>query len=206
MLQWAVELFNTIVSGDIQQKPDAKALLQIITENVYCGEKLPRQVYQAVAVIMSHIIKSANNAPLTRESVTTLIDQVNKSGDNDPLALFALNSLGELGRNYPEALEASPVNIDQFITDVFKRSGDDIKIYASFALGAIASGNLSVYLPSLLDRITTQPKKQYLYLHALKEVRYNLPVIEYVLFRLFPLKVSRPAMCSPKLSTKSGRF
>ncbi|KAA3478064.1 cullin-associated NEDD8-dissociated protein 1-like [Gossypium australe] len=45
-----------------------------------------------------------------------------------------------------------------------------IKSAASYALGNIAVGNLSKYLPFILDQIDNQQKKQYLLLHSLKEV------------------------------------
>ena len=45
-----------------------------------------------------------------------------------------------------------------------------VKSAASYALGNIALGNLSEYLPFILHEIETQPRRQYLLLHSLKEV------------------------------------
>ena len=45
-----------------------------------------------------------------------------------------------------------------------------MKSAASYALGNIALGNLAEYLPFVLHEIETQPKRQYLLLHSLKEV------------------------------------
>jgi len=44
---------------------------------------------------------------------------------------------------------------------------DDLLCFA----GKIAAGNLSLYLPFLLKEIQANPKRQYLLLHSLKEVR-----------------------------------
>jgi cullin-associated NEDD8-dissociated protein 1 len=52
----------------------------------------------------------------------------------------------------------------------FTSSTEEIKTTASYALGALAAGNVSKYLPILLNEIKTQAKRQYLLLHALKEV------------------------------------
>ena len=38
-------------------------------------------------------------------------------------------------------------------------------------VGKIAAGNLNLYLPFLLKEIQANPKRQYLLLHSLKEVR-----------------------------------
>jgi cullin-associated NEDD8-dissociated protein 1 len=50
---------------------------------------------------------------------------------------------------------------------------EEIKSAASHALGSLATGNLAKYLPFLLEEITKEQKKQYLFLHALKEIISN---------------------------------
>lgn len=47
---------------------------------------------------------------------------------------------------------------------------EEVKTAASYALGSLSVGNLKKYLPFLLKDITANPKRQYLLLHALKEV------------------------------------
>lgn len=47
---------------------------------------------------------------------------------------------------------------------------EEVKSAASYSLGSISIGNLPQYLPFILQNIETQPKKQYLLLHSLKEV------------------------------------
>jgi cullin-associated NEDD8-dissociated protein 1 len=48
-----------------------------------------------------------------------------------------------------------------------------VKSAASYALGSIAVGNLPEYLPFVLQEISSQPKRQYLLLHSLKEIIGN---------------------------------
>lgn len=54
--------------------------------------------------------------------------------------------------------------------DAFNSHLEEIKTAASYALGSLAVGNLKKYLPFLLKEINENPKRQYLLLHALKEV------------------------------------
>lgn len=53
----------------------------------------------------------------------------------------------------------------------FNHASEEVKSAASYALGNLALGNLGVYLPIVLAEIEAQPKRQYLLLHSLKEVR-----------------------------------
>lgn len=54
------------------------------------------------------------------------------------------------------------------ILQAFSSPNEDIKTAASFALGAVAVGNLTHYLPFVLKEIDSQSKRQYLLLHSLK--------------------------------------
>ncbi|XP_038681962.1 cullin-associated NEDD8-dissociated protein 1-like isoform X2 [Tripterygium wilfordii] len=80
---------------------------------------------------------------------------------------LALLCLGEIGRRKDLSSHA---NIETIIIESFQSPFEEIKSAASYALGNIAVGNLSKYLPFILDQIDNQQKKQYLLLHSLKEV------------------------------------
>ena len=56
------------------------------------------------------------------------------------------------------------------ILTAFNHTSEEVKSAASYALGNIALGNLKEYLPFILHEIETQPRRQYLLLHSLKEV------------------------------------
>lgn len=66
------------------------------------------------------------------------------------------------------------VHIENIVIESFQSPFEEIKSAASYALGNIAVGNLSKYLPFILDQIDNQQKKQYLLLHSLKEVSFLL--------------------------------
>lgn len=59
------------------------------------------------------------------------------------------------------------------IIESFNHNSEEVKSAASYALGNISLGNLGDYVPFVLNEIETQPKRQYLLLHSLKEVKYN---------------------------------
>ncbi|XP_042378805.1 cullin-associated NEDD8-dissociated protein 1-like [Zingiber officinale] len=93
-----------------------------------------------------------------------LKDDSNMNSAKQHLALLCL---GEIGRRKDLSVH---VHIENIVIESFQSPFEEIKSAASYALGNIAVGNLSKYLPFILDQIDNQQKKQYLLLHSLKEV------------------------------------
>ncbi|KAL4655065.1 hypothetical protein ACB092_01G424200 [Castanea dentata] len=89
------------------------------------------------------------------------------SSSNSAKQHLALLCLGEIGRRKDLSSHA---HIENIVIESFQSPFEEIKSAASYALGNIAVGNLSKYLPFILDQIDNQQKKQYLLLHSLKEV------------------------------------
>ncbi|KAF4356554.1 hypothetical protein F8388_006298 [Cannabis sativa] len=89
------------------------------------------------------------------------------SSSNSAKQHLSLLCLGEIGRR--KDLSSHP-HIENIVIESFQSPFEEIKSAASYALGNIAVGNLSKYLPFILDQIDNQQKKQYLLLHSLKEV------------------------------------
>ncbi|KAG5541204.1 hypothetical protein RHGRI_021154 [Rhododendron griersonianum] len=89
------------------------------------------------------------------------------SATNSSKQHLSLLCLGEIGRRKDLSSHA---NIENIVIESFQSPFEEIKSAASYALGNIAVGNLSKYLPFILDQIDNQQKKQYLLLHSLKEV------------------------------------
>ncbi|KAG5674740.1 hypothetical protein PVAND_004691 [Polypedilum vanderplanki] len=97
--------------------------------------------------------------------------------------IFYLLTIGEIGRYFNlNAIEPLP----QTILSCFASTSEDVKAAASHALGAVAVGNLSYYLPFILHEIEAQPKRQYLLLHSLKEVISSLSTSKQGLEQLMP--------------------
>jgi len=87
-------------------------------------------------------------------------------GSDEPRAIFALQCLGEIGAQ--NDLSSHAKLIDRLL-EGFASSADDVKNTAAFALGNIAAGNLSFYLPLLLNQVKAS-QHQYLLLYALKDM------------------------------------
>ena len=89
------------------------------------------------------------------------------SNQQDYSLTFSLLAIGEIGR----AADLSQLqDLKPAVLVAFNHHSEEVKSAASYALGNIALGNLSEYLPFILHEIETQPKRQYLLLHSLKEV------------------------------------
>ncbi|KAI6186489.1 hypothetical protein M3Y98_00138100 [Aphelenchoides besseyi] len=169
-LEYAVDLFGAVVASPIPQKPQFMNLVHVLMEVITSTEKPSRQVCLAVATILAHSTKANNDADATAVVLKDLINLLKNKKEREQMHVFALFALGEIGRSYPEAYEKSKLKPEDVIMESFNSSTEEVKTVASYALGSLATGNVSKYLPSLLNEIKTQPKSQYLLLHALKEI------------------------------------
>uniref|UniRef100_A0A672S5L2 Cullin-associated NEDD8-dissociated protein 1-like n=1 Tax=Sinocyclocheilus grahami TaxID=75366 RepID=A0A672S5L2_SINGR len=99
--------------------------------------------------------------------VTNLIQEVKNPKSSESVRILSLLCLGEIGRfmNFEGQKELKGV-----IMEAFGSPNEEVKSAASFALGNICVGNLGEYLPFMLNEIGSQPKRQYLLLHSLKEM------------------------------------
>lgn len=65
---------------------------------------------------------------------------------------------------------SSHANIENIVIGFFQSPFKAMSSAASHALGNIAVGNISRYLPFILDQIDNQQERQYLLIYSLKEV------------------------------------
>lgn len=75
-------------------------------------------------------------------------------------------------------------NLKSVILRSLSASSEELKSSASYALGGVAIGNLQHYLPFILNEIESQPKRQYLLLHSLKEV-WSVLLVGISLVKIF---------------------
>ncbi|KAL5714673.1 Cullin-associated NEDD8-dissociated protein 1 [Ranunculus cassubicifolius] len=120
-------------------------------------------VAQCVAVLC--LAAGDQKCASTVGMLTNILKDDNAS--NSAKQQLSLLCLGEIGRR--KDLSAH-THIENIVIESFQSPLEEIKSAASYALGNIAVGNLSKYLPFILDQIDIQQKKQYLLLHSLKEV------------------------------------
>uniref|UniRef100_A0A8D3CWN3 TATA-binding protein interacting (TIP20) domain-containing protein n=1 Tax=Scophthalmus maximus TaxID=52904 RepID=A0A8D3CWN3_SCOMX len=145
-------------------------LLRSLTEPFHSspssdGVVVHRQSYRSVARCVAALTSACPKE--TPATVSGLIQEVKNPGSPESARVLALLSLGEVGRS--GSLGGSR-EVQAVILEAFTSSSEEVKTAASCALGGLAVGSLSDYLPFLLKEICTQPRRQYLLLHSLKEV------------------------------------
>jgi len=118
-------------------------------------------IAKCVASLVSH---SEAEAVLV---VKQFLSQLGTSATQEFSLTFCLLAIGETGRG---ADLSQLQQLKQAVLAAFNHTSEEVKSAASYALGNIALGNLGEYLPFILNEIETQPRRQYLLLHSLKEV------------------------------------
>ncbi|CAG5977970.1 unnamed protein product [Menidia menidia] len=132
---------------------------------------LHRQSYHSVARCVAAL--SSASPKDTPGTVSGLIQQVKSPGSPESARVLALLCLGEVGRSGSSL--GGGKEVQGVILEAFSSTSEEVKTAASCALGSMAVGNLSEYLPVLLKEISAQPRRQYLLLHSLKEVISDCP-------------------------------
>ena len=160
-----LEFFKTIVSAGVAGlgHSDLLALLAHPVLGAKGGNihKAGRaNIAKCVASLVAHSQKEA--VVVVQQFLSNLSSQ-----QQDYSLTFSLLAIGEIGRsaNLSNLKELKPA-----VLNAFNHSSEEVKSAASYALGNIALGNLAEYLPFVLHEIETQPRRQYLLLHSLKEV------------------------------------
>jgi cullin-associated NEDD8-dissociated protein 1 len=126
-------------------------------------KKLHKQCTSSIAQAIASLCTNAQPGQLDA-TVTRFIKDVQKD-DNKLLALLCL---GEIGRRVNLSAYES---LQSTVVAVFDTSDEtSLPSAAAFALGNIAVGNLSKFLPFILQDIEQHASRQYLLLHSLKEI------------------------------------
>ncbi|XP_078139725.1 cullin-associated NEDD8-dissociated protein 2 [Centroberyx gerrardi] len=126
---------------------------------------LHRQSFHSVARCVAALSSACPKE--TPGMVSGLIQEVKSAGSPESARVLALLCLGEVGRR--GSLGGSK-EVQGVILEAFSSTSEEVKTAASCALGSMAVGSLNDYLPFLLKEISSQPRRQYLLLHSLKEV------------------------------------
>ncbi|XP_048531951.1 cullin-associated NEDD8-dissociated protein 1-like isoform X1 [Triticum urartu] len=128
---------------------------------------LAKQALSSIAQCVAVLCLAAGDqkCALTIEMLEGILNDV--SSTDTAKQHIALLCLGEIGRRKDLS---NHVQIENTVIESFQSPSEEIKSAASYALGNIAVGNLSKYLPFILDQIDNQQKNPYLLLHSLKEV------------------------------------
>ncbi|GMS78542.1 hypothetical protein PENTCL1PPCAC_717, partial [Pristionchus entomophagus] len=167
-----LEFITTFVRSSLPSKLTFESLLNKLSSPVYADAQsvLSRQSIHSYAALVAAVAASEDDQKNAVELGTKLAEQLSHGQATDSNRLFALITLGELGKRAPEIYATAKFKPEEIILSSFSSGNEDIKLAGSIALGTLIIGSLPAYLPFLLNQISTQPRRQYLLLHALKEV------------------------------------
>lgn len=170
-LNSALNMLDTLVRKDVPGKPPFEKLLDQLTAPVYDHATLHRQAYRSISACTAVVASAYGNLNKSIILARKLAEQLQAADTTDGIRLFSVLALGELGRKCPQLYDAnSSIKPEELLVGIFGSSSEELKAAASYSLGSLAVGNLEKYLPFLLKQISSQPRRQYLLLHALKEV------------------------------------
>ncbi|KAF1453305.1 Cullin-associated NEDD8-dissociated protein 1, partial [Spheniscus demersus] len=131
---------------------------------------LHKQAYYSVAKCVAALSSACpKEVPAI---VNQFIQDVKNPKSSSAVKVLAFLSLAEMGRTMNLS---SQRELKTVILEAFSSPSEEVKSAASYALGNISVGNLKEYLPFMLKEIGSQPKRQYLLLHSLKEVISSSP-------------------------------
>ncbi|XP_035244264.1 cullin-associated NEDD8-dissociated protein 2 [Anguilla anguilla] len=165
-----LEFFQALV-GTKASNMGYHELLKALTGPFYGSQKSPdsmvmhRQSYYSVAKCVAALASACPKE--ASGTITNLIQEVKSAKSSEPARILSFLCLGEVGRSMNLGGQKE---LKTIILEAFSSSNEEVKSAASSALGNICVGNLEEYLPFMLKEIGSQPKRQYLLLHSLKEV------------------------------------
>ena len=163
----AESLFNLLSQISVGSFEELiQQLVQVIpSPNENKEQDLSKQVLTNVARAIARLTLAANEQGRAGQikSFTTQIT----NPKNETFRQLALYVIGDIGRNFDLSADSS---LDQTIVENFSSSVEETRQAASYALGNIACGNLTVYLPKILSEIQKSPKISYLLIHSLREI------------------------------------
>ncbi|XP_012944580.1 cullin-associated NEDD8-dissociated protein 1 [Aplysia californica] len=167
-LNAVLEFFRALITLGLP-KLGFRDLLQMLNMPVYDPRNstgpIHRQAYHSIARCVAALTEMS---PLEASKVVSqFVSDIKNPKSTEHIVLFALLALGEIGKNIDLS---SHGDIQNVILECFSSTNEEVKSAASYALGNVSVGNLPKFLPFVLQEIESQPKRQYLLLHSLKEI------------------------------------
>jgi len=159
-------LFSTLASANSPTCPFESLLGQLL--DIVCskgGGQVTRQSTQSIAQCVSSLCHAAG--PKAREdTIKSFMTQLSAADTAEQVKLLLLHCLGEIGKEE----DLSAFSVESVIVTSFKSSSEDTKSAASHALGSVAVGAMSKYLPYILEQIQGQAESRYLLLQSLRQL------------------------------------
>eukprot|EP00903_Cladosiphon_okamuranus_P016633 g15341.t1 len=128
------------------------------------ADRLQKQAIGNIARCMAVLCAQTSDSARSRMVARLVKDMQGKDDTRKHLGLLVV---GELGRQ----TDLSKVkDLQDIILGRFEGGNEETKTAAAYSLGHVAVGNMTLYLPGILNAFEKSKKHQYLLLSALKEV------------------------------------
>lgn len=128
----------------------------------------PSVVGKVIGILL---VTGDGSAGFTINNFTSELENSSKIGDDARVSL-ALAVLGEAGMRLGPA---SPLQPDVFLAQ-FHSEPDKVSLAAAIALGRAGSGNVTSFLPVILEKMQIGGNTQYLLIQSLKEILQNVTI------------------------------
>ncbi len=123
-------------------------------------------VYRNLATCYAQVIVATTDSKRIAGAVQTVVKKVSSAKDEEE-RVGAIYVLAEVGRQ-KDASEFP--NMVEVLAEALDAPSRNVGLAASYGLGSVAIGNLSTYLPFILNDMKKNPKRQLLLLQAIKEI------------------------------------
>ncbi|XP_006868744.1 PREDICTED: cullin-associated NEDD8-dissociated protein 2 [Chrysochloris asiatica] len=144
-------------------------LIELLTAPVYNQEEdggpgLHKQVFHSLARCVAALAAACpQEAAGTANRLVCDARSPDSSTGVKVLAFLSLAEVGQVAGPGPQR------ELKVVLLEALGSPSEDVRAAASYALGRVGAGNLPDFLPFLLGQIQTEPRRQYLLLHALRE-------------------------------------
>ena len=179
-LTCTLNLFQSLVQANLPGLGYRQLLAMLMQPVTNPQQQLHKQAFYSLSKSIAALTLQMPNEAIP--IATEFLHEI-QNRRSDSHLVFYLLTIGEIGRFFNlSSIEQLP----QCMLNCFATTSEEVKGAASHALGAVAVGNLTYYLPFILAEIENQPKRQYLLLHSLKEVISSLSTSKAGLEQLMP--------------------
>ncbi|KAH7637047.1 cullin-associated and neddylation-dissociated 1 isoform X1 [Dermatophagoides farinae] len=187
-----LDFFRAIVKSSFPGLDYNELIARLTQPIMQPNQQLHKQAYYSISKCIAAI--SLLNDKYAASIVSNLIEQIrnpmlvtgngSSGAQNESVQLYSLLTIAEIGKSLD--LEQLQQPLQDALIQSFNSSHEEVKSAASICLGSVSMGNLERNLSFILSEISNNPKRQYLFLNALKEIVSCLSVDHQKICHLEP--------------------
>lgn len=166
-----LDFFQAIVKSSFPGLDYSQLIARLTQPIIQPNQQLHKQAYYSISKCIAAI--SLLNENYAKTIVWDLIQQIKNpllisGAQNDSVKLYSLLTIAEIGKSID--LEEHQQELQEALKNSFSSSFEEVKSAAAICLGSVSMGNLDRNLTFILNEISNDSKRQYLFLNALKEI------------------------------------